>query len=170
MIKNNKCKAKILIVDDEPDVLASYQEFFSSRGYLVKTTASGKDALVLINTLKPDLVFLDLTLMEMDGKEVLKELRKRDKELKVVIITGDILDSGKEMKEFYSLGISTYINKPVVLADLEQAIKSVPGRELSLESVNSKSFVKRSERPISSIIHKLINLLGNMRNECEVFT
>jgi len=78
-VHRKKIQPKILVVDDEPDITASFQSFFGRRGFLVNTAASGKDALDIIKTSRPDLVFLDLTLPEMHGKEVLKELREFDK-------------------------------------------------------------------------------------------
>ncbi len=116
-VHRKKAQPKILVVDDEPDIIASFQSFFGRRGFLVSTAASGKDALDIIKISRPDLVFLDLTLPELTGKEVLKELRTFDKKTKVVIITGHALESEDE-EEFRSLGISAYLNKPIVLEKL----------------------------------------------------
>jgi len=160
---------KILVVDDEPDITASFQSFFGRRGFSVNTTASGKDALDIIKTSKPDLVFLDLTLEEMNGKEVLKKLREYDKNTKVIIVTGHTIDSENEEKEFNLLGISAYLNKPLILDDLVTIVESVLGNKFSAKDFEKYRYVKRIERPISSVVHKLRNILGNMRNECEVF-
>lgn len=124
-VHRKQIQPKILVVDDEPDITASFQSFFGKRGFLVNTAASGKDALDIIKTSKPDLVFLDLTLPEMSGKEILEALRKFDKKTKVIIVTGHTLESEKEDKEFQTLGISAYLNKPVILETLEDIVRSV---------------------------------------------
>ena len=169
-VHRKKIQPKILVVDDEPDITASFQSFFGRRGFLVNTAASGKDALDIIKTSRPDLVFLDLTLPEMHGKEVLKELREFDKKTKVIIVTGHALESEDEDKEFQSLGISAYLNKPIVLEELAGIVESVLENKFSLRNFDKYKLVKKTEPPaISSIAHRLKNLLGNMRNQCEVF-
>lgn len=161
---------KILVVDDEPDITAAVQSYFGRRGFLVSTTASGKEALEIIKSSKPDLVFLDLTLPEMTGKEILYKLREFDKKTKVIIITGHTLESEYEDQEFQSLGIVAYLNKPLVLQDLEKIIGDVLGNKFSLKDVEKYKFIRRAEPlSLSDIAHRMKNLLGNMRNSCEVF-
>ncbi len=169
-VHSKKIQPKILVIDDEPDITASFQSFFGRRGYLVNTAASGEDALNIIRSSKPDLVFLDLTLPEMHGKEVLKKLRQFDKITKVIIVTGHTLESEDENKEFQSLGISAYLNKPIVLDKLVEIVESVLRNKFSLQDFDKYKLVRKADPPaISSITHKLKNLLGNMRNQCEVF-
>src|SRR3989338_9738493 len=124
-VRAKKFQPKILVVDDEPDITASFQSFFGKRGFLVNTAASGNDALDIIKTSKPDLVFLDLTLPEINGKEVLKELRSFDKKTKVIIITGHALESEADDEEFQSLVISAYLNKPINLERLLEIVESI---------------------------------------------
>lgn len=173
-VHRKQIQPKILVVDDEPDITASFQSFFGKRGFLVNTAASGKDALDIIKTSKPDLVFLDLTLPEMSGKEILEALRKFDKKTKVIIVTGHTLESEKEDKEFQTLGISAYLNKPVILETLEDIVKSVLGNKFNSKDLDRYKLIRTTEDsvekpPIRSVIHQLKNLLGNMRNQCEVF-
>lgn len=169
-IHRKNVQPKILVVDDEPDIAASFQSFLGRRGFLVNTSADGHDALNMIKTSKPDLVFLDLTLPEMHGKEMLKELRGFDKKTKVIIVTGHTLESEYEDKEFRSLGISAYLNKPIVLETLAKIVKSVLGNKFPLQNFDKYQLIKKEKPPaISSIAHKLENLLGSMRNQCEVF-
>lgn len=165
-----KVQPKILVVDDEPDITASFQSFFGRRGFLVNTAASGKDALNIIKTSRPDLVFLDLTLPELTGKEVLREMRAFDKKTKVIIITGHALESEDEDREFQSLGISAYLNKPIILEQLVEITESVLEDRFSAGDFEKYKLIKEAEPPpLSVITHRLKNLLGNMRNQCEVF-
>jgi CheY-like chemotaxis protein len=169
-VHRKKIQPKILVVDDEPDITASFQSFFGRRGFLVNTAASGQDALNIIKTSKPDLVFLDLTLPEMHGKEVLKELREFDKKTKVIIVTGHALESEDEDKEFQSLGISAYLNKPIVLEKLVEIVELILENKFSARDFEKYKLIRKAEPPaISATAHRLKNLLGNMRNQCEVF-
>lgn len=136
----------------------------------MNTTASGEDAVEIIQTSKPDLVFLDLALPEMSGKEILRKLREHDKKTKVVILTGHTLESEDEDKEFKSLGISAYINKPVVLDQLDAIVNSVLGDKFSAKDFEKFKLVRKIEPvPASSMRHRLKNLIGNIRSQCEVF-
>jgi DNA-binding response OmpR family regulator len=169
-VRAKKFQPKILVVDDEPDITASFQSFFGKRGFLVNTAASGKDALNIIKTSKPDLVFLDLTLPEINGKEVLKELRGFDKKTKVIIITGHALESEAEDEEFQSLGISAYLNKPINLERLLEIVESIFQGKFSPKDFEQYKLVRQADpAPLSTVRHQLKNLLGNMRNQCEVF-
>lgn len=161
---------KILVVDDEPDITSSFQSFFGRRGFSVSTTASGKDALEIITTLNPDLVFLDLTLPEISGKTVLRRLREFDKKTKVIIVTGHALESQLEDQEFQSLGVSAYLNKPLKLEELEGIAAAVLKNECSIKDTEKYKLIKPDPSlSTSEIVHRLKNILGNMRSTCEVF-
>ena len=164
-----KAQPKILVVDDEPDITASFQSFFGKRGFLVNTTASGKDALNIIKISNPDLVFLDLTISEMQGIEVLKELRQNDKKTKVIVVTGHTLESEREDREFQSLGVSAYLNKPINLEKLLEIVESVLGNKFNAKDLEQYKLIRETEPSLASVAHRLRNLLGNMRNQCEVF-
>ena len=167
----SKETVKILVVDDEQDITISLQSFLGRRGFMVNTTPSGKDALAIIKSSKPDLVLLDLTLSEMDGRDVLRELRKHDKKTKVVVITGHMLSSDEEKEEIYSLGISEYLNKPIILEHMVELIYSVLGKKIPAKYPCLKKKIKPIvEFPDTPMIHRLSNLLGIIRNKNENFT
>jgi DNA-binding response OmpR family regulator len=173
MIKKTQ---KILVVDDEPDVTSYCQSYFGKRGYLVNTTASGNDALVMIKTLKPDLVILDRKIADMSGDDVLRAVREFDQETKIIILTGYSLNSEKEEEEFYRLGISAYVEKPVVLHKLEKVVESIVGKSSDVKIDETKKIFQpepdlaedASDVELPSA-HKMKNVLGNMRGECEIF-
>ena len=162
-------RPKILIVDDEPDVTAYCQSYFGRRGYMVNTTASGIDALSMIKTLKPDLVILDRKIADMSGDEVLKAVREFDQDVKVIILTGYSLNSEEEKEKFYHLGISAYIEKPVVLHQLEEVVAEMVGSGLVFEGGRNGKKVGEAIKPLRSLVHEIKNILGNARSECEVY-
>lgn len=167
----NESHPKILLVEDEPDVCSAIQSFLGRRGYIVSVTASGKDALSLIEITKPDAVLLDFTLPDMNGKETLSVLRSHDTTTKVIVITGELL-SDKEMDKIEALGISAYFQKPVTLEELERTVNDVLGNApRKAVIVKSKDAGSAKANPAQrAVVHELKNLLGIIRNKCENFT
>ena len=81
-------KAHVLVVDDEEAFLQMIRQTIERHGYRVSTASSGSLALELIKRDPPDVVLLDLVMPEMDGPTILKEIRKFDEHLPMIIITG----------------------------------------------------------------------------------
>lgn len=111
----------ILAVDDEPSMLRLLEISLRQAGYQPLTAKDGRDALDIINTKKVDCVVTDLHMPRMDGLQLLKEIRKTDAELPVIIVTaqGEIKSAIEAMKS----GASDYILRPFDLVELELAIK-----------------------------------------------
>lgn len=103
--------AKVAIVEDDQAISTMYRIKFEAEGFTVETAANGKLGLALIESMKPDIVLLDLMMPEMNGDEMLEKMRKTSwgKTIKVVILT----NSGEEQAppELKSLGIRRYIVK-----------------------------------------------------------
>ena len=78
----------ILIVDDEPSILQSLGGLLSDEGFEVTTAANGYEALKIIEAESPDLVLLDIWMPGIDGIETLKEIKKENPTIQVIIITG----------------------------------------------------------------------------------
>ena len=108
----------ILVVDDEFEICEVLNKFLQSKGHKVKTTQSGKEALRLINNEKMDIVLLDLMMPEMNGEDVLKEIRKNYPNIPVIMIT--VTSCDQKAIELLSLGASDYITKPVDFSYLEK--------------------------------------------------
>lgn len=81
--------SKIAIVEDDPAISQMYRIKFESEGYSVETAENGKLGLELAESMKPDIILLDLMMPEMNGDEMLQLLRKTSwgKDTKVVILT-----------------------------------------------------------------------------------
>jgi len=112
--------SKLLIVDDEIDVREFAKNFFKKRNINVLTASGGQTALEIIEQEKPDLVLLDVRMEEMNGIEVLKELREKHNGIKVIMVTG--VEDENTIKEANSLGVVGYIHKPLVLEELEKVV------------------------------------------------
>ena len=112
--------SKLLIVDDESDVREFAKSFFKKRGIEVLTASGGRQALDIISKDNPDLVLLDVRMEEMTGVEVLRELRKTNNNIKVIMVTG--VEEEETIKEASALGVVSYIHKPLILEELEKVV------------------------------------------------
>jgi len=80
-------KKKILVVDDEADFLQMIRARLEVNNYEVITVSSGKAALAKLQAEKPDAILLDIIMPDLDGLKVLEEIRKKDKDLPVFMVS-----------------------------------------------------------------------------------
>ncbi len=117
---------KILIVDDDKDMQFILSDLFKMEGYEAIVAGRGREAIKIFGEHAPELVLLDVKLPGMNGLEVLKELKKIDKNTIVIMLTGygDIKDAVKAIK----IGAFDYITKPfedkAIINTVKQALKS----------------------------------------------
>ena len=105
----------ILVIDDEPQILRFLKPALTASGYRVLHAASGVEALRLIATHSPDLVLLDLGLLDMDGKDVLREARGF---YSAPIIVLSAREREAEKIEALDLGADDYVEKPFAIGEL----------------------------------------------------
>jgi two-component system, OmpR family, response regulator len=112
----------ILFVDDDVEAVHVFRLFLSRLGHIVHSSRSGAEAEHQIASLHPDIVFLDLSLPDIDGFEVAKLIRHQPKfsETKIVAVTG-FSDDAHRQRAGYA-GFNGYLVKPVSLADIEAAV------------------------------------------------
>lgn len=137
----------ILAVDDEPSMLRLLEISLRQAGYQPLTARDGKEALDVIQAQKVDCVVTDLHMPRMDGLQLLKEIRKSDAELPVIIVTaqGEIKSAIDAMKN----GASDYILRPFDLVELELAIQ----RALSFSRlVVENQFLREEKSPNTGLI------------------
>ena len=120
---------KILVIDDEPQILLMISSRLKANGYAVLTAFSGEQGLKLAKKECPDLIFLDHVMPEMDGDEVLARLEKdhATKSIPVVMFTADI----KRVKvgEYQLLGAEDCLFKPFLPEELLAKIQEVLGHK-----------------------------------------
>jgi two-component system alkaline phosphatase synthesis response regulator PhoP len=126
-------KQKILIADDERDILDFLKYNLEKEGFDVLLAKNGKEALAQSKK-KPDLVLLDVMMPELDGKEVVRALKKNEETSSVPVIFLTARDSELDEVIGLELGADDYITKPVSLPKLMARIKSTLRKKTSSRS------------------------------------
>jgi CheY-like chemotaxis protein len=119
---------KIMVVDDEEDLLVLVKGVLESEGYEVSTKKNGQECLDSVKTEKPDLIILDMMMPGMSGREVCEKLRQdpATKEQKVFFLTvARFSEEGKNA--LTNLKVLEYITKPFENDDLVKRVKKVLG-------------------------------------------
>lgn len=116
-------KTKILIVDDELDVLELMQELFENRGYEPLTATNGIEALQIIREDEPDMVISDIRMPDMDGMQLLEILSKNYSNIPVIMVTahGTIETAVEAIK----MGARDYILKPLRLDEILAKVETI---------------------------------------------
>lgn len=118
-------KGKILIIDDEKDLLVTLKKYLTLRDYSVTTRDNGKDGVEEVKRNKYDLLLVDIRMPSMNGVDVIKNIEKIDDKARFLIITGysitgevtDLIESSKR--------VHGYIFKPFRLEHLEEKIEGI---------------------------------------------
>jgi len=118
---------KILIVDDEPNIVISLEFLMKREGFAVSVAVDGEEALRKIAEIQPDLVLLDIMMPKKSGFEVCQEIRANPAwaPIKVVMLTAKGRDT--EVQKGMALGADAYITKPFSTKDLVAKVRSVLG-------------------------------------------
>ncbi len=133
---------RLLLVDDEPDILEFLSYNLRKEGFQVFVSSNGHDALRLANEVKPHLVLLDVMMPEMDGIEVCEEIRRNERLSNVIIAF--LTARGEDYSQIagFEAGGDDYITKPVKpkvlvsrLKALLKRIDSNPSPAISSESI-----------------------------------
>jgi DNA-binding response OmpR family regulator len=126
----NAPKAHLLIAEDDPDIGEHLVALFSRKGYAVRHTSSGTEALQKMTSLPPyDLVLLDVKLPEKDGFEVLREARRGGVSSPVIMLT--VKDADKHKLRGFDLGADDYVTKPFDTKELAARVEAVLARSES---------------------------------------
>jgi len=116
-------KKRILIVDDEPDLLRAIAFRLEIEGYKTLTARDGKRGLELAKKERPDLILLDIKLPVMDGKYVCQRLKSDDnfKKIPVILLTASVVGKRVNIKKVF--GADDYILKPFEPEELLNKVK-----------------------------------------------
>jgi two-component system alkaline phosphatase synthesis response regulator PhoP len=112
---------RVLIVEDEEQLLEGLAHNFRYEGYEVMTAKTGTEGLKLALKQKPDVVLLDIMLPEKDGFTVLKELRQRHRDIPVLVLTARNFEA--DVLKGFDLGADDYVTKPFGIKELIARVK-----------------------------------------------
>ncbi len=119
---------KILIIDDEPQIVEICRDYLKVAGYETVTASNGVQGLSLARREKPDLIVLDLMMPEMDGLDVTREIR-RESDVPIIMLTARVEETDKLIG--LELGADDYITKPFSPRELVARIRVVLRRVVS---------------------------------------
>jgi CheY-like chemotaxis protein len=116
-------KKKILIVDDNDDIITTYRVVLDRMGYDVIVVRDGLEVLSVIEETRPDLVLLDVLLPGLSGSEVCRSLKEasKTKDIPVVAITASV--SPETRQRMQEVGADDFLLKPIDVSDLNRVIK-----------------------------------------------
>ncbi len=117
--------ARVLIVDDEPDVVEALRLHLKFAGYDPVMACSGEEALRQIKAERPHLILLDVLLPDMSGLEVLRQVKLIDQEVGVIMVTA--LRNEELGRETLARGAADFIVKPIDLKYLERSMQALLG-------------------------------------------
>ena len=170
-------ETKLLIVDDEPDIVAMLASFFTGKGYQVLTAQSGREALLRAEQ-SPDLILLDVSMPDLDGLAVCQAIRDHIS-CPILFLTARIEDTDKVRG--FSVGGDDYILKPFSLVELEARVQAHLRREarhqsqarvrfageLAIDYGEQRLFFGKEEIPLTKKEFAIVELLS--QNPGQVF-
>ncbi len=122
-------KKRILVVDDDTSILRGFRALLEKAGYIVETAETGKEALMHLKNAKFDLCLVDVRLPDMDGTELLLEMKENPETVKIVVTGFSSEQVGIKAADY---GADDFLVKPVraeeLLAVVRQRLEAIPTR------------------------------------------
>ena len=116
--------ARVLIVDDEPDAVATLRKFLSSRGFATDTASNGSEAYETVLSNPFDVVMTDLRMPGMDGADFLARMRVERPNTPVIVMTGHTTLDGAE-RLWANAGVAAVLHKPLNLREVSAILKGL---------------------------------------------
>ena len=147
-------KGRILLVDDEEDILEFLSYNLIKEGFKIKTASNGKSALKILEKFNPDLIILDVMMPEMDGIEVCESIRKNEKNDDVLILFLTARSEDYSELAGFSAGADDYITKPIKPRLLVSRVNAILKRKRKTKETSSP--IRIGEISINKSTHKLL--------------
>lgn len=128
LIDQTALPASVVVVDDEPYITKLLKHLLESEGMKVEAAGSVKEALPIIARAQPSLVITDMMMPEMDGYELIRQLRKSPETRQIKIIMLTVVDAFEEIRKSVLIGADDYLCKPFDPQELLWAVKRQLGR------------------------------------------
>ena len=124
-MKKAEIKPIIMIVDDDVTIVDALHLLLETEGFEVRSALNGEDVFLLMKSVIPDIILLDITMPKMDGFEICKILKENSdtKHIPVIFITGAGMEIGFQLQSLM-VGAVDYISKPFESKDLIEKIRT----------------------------------------------
>lgn len=128
---NGGTRNKILVVDDEIDIVGWLKHFLTHSGYEVAEAYDGIQALEAVRQDRPDLILLDLKMPRMDGRTTLRRLREQaeTRDIPVVLLSANPVSDETERAQMLSLGVRRFLQKPITAEQLVAEVQRQLGHQ-----------------------------------------
>ena len=130
---------KILIIDDEPDILFTIKEICDYCGYEALTASSGRNGYEMVKEHTPNMVIIDYHMPDWDGLTTVKKLSELDLNLPILVLTVD--EQQETADKFISAGATDFSIKPIKAPDLIARIKM----NLKIQSIQNEMLIKKEQ-------------------------
>ena len=123
--RDNGNRNRILVVDDEADIVGWLKHLLTHSGYRVAEAYDGIQALESVAADKPDLILLDMKMPRMDGRTTLRRLRAEEefRDIPVIVLSANAVTDDAERRQLVDLGVKEFMNKPVTVERLTAEIQ-----------------------------------------------
>lgn len=175
--------SKLLLIDDDKEVLEVNKKFFEQDGYEVKVCESADKAFEVLGSYKPDCILLDVMMPGTNGFDAFDRIKKLSGGAPVIFLTGRISEDDKV--DGLMLGADDYIEKPYSLKELNARVKVqlrkreavapkandniIDARPIKIDVLSHKAFYKDEEIPLSNREYDLLVLLARNINKVVTF-
>lgn len=151
---------RVLIVDDEPQLLRTLVLILTNHNFHVSTAADGMTALKLIDGESPDLVLLDLGLPDLDGLEIIRRVRRTSPELPIIVLSARSGSNDKIVA--LDLGAVDYVTKPFDVHELLARLRAVARRrESTIRSAQATETVSLGAITVDLAAHLITSTAAN---------
>ncbi len=145
-------QAKILIVDDDPEALETLSDVLEDEGYKILTANNGKEAIAQTAEEKPQVILLDIKMPDINGIEILRRIKKTDKDISIIMITAH--GSMDTVIQVMRLGAYDYLNKPFDLDKMKILIKRALEAQISTKELSYLTSELEKEYKLENIVGK----------------
>ncbi len=128
-------KQKILIIEDEEDLILGLMDAFKFEGYETAAADTGERGITLAADLHPDLIILDLMLPDINGYQVCEQVRRRDKVVPILILSARSLEN--DIIRGLEAGADDYVTKPFSIGELLARVRAIFRRFSTLSRIES---------------------------------
>jgi DNA-binding response OmpR family regulator len=152
---------KVLVIEDQEDLAALYEQALVKEGFEVSKAYTGEEGFALFEDNGADAVVLDMTLPEMHGVQTLQSIRNLNANVPVVVVTGETSDETRRQCE--RLGVQEYLTKPASYHDIMDALR----RALSDPKTTTEEYQVVTLRLPTRIVKCLMGIDENLERAVE---